>query len=173
MKYRQLALALFLSLFCVHIALADAVIAAAQQELKKQGFYTGTVDGQMGSQTGAAIRRFQIAQDLKVTGQLNQPTLDRLNIHAKPAATPVPEYVAIADIFKGGPYISVGPEMQIAAIRQAQKNLKLLGYYSGPINGSPTDSLVQAIKAWQKSARFRQSGRFDEDTLKGLDLMPN
>lgn len=174
MKYRYLALALLLSLFCVQIASADAVIAAAQQQLKQQGFYAGTVDGQMGSQTAAAIRRFQLAQDLKVTGQLNQPTLDRLGIKATTHATqPVPEYVAIADIFKGGPYISIGAEAQIATIRQAQKNLKLLGYYGGPINGSPSASLVQAIKAWQKSAGFRQTGRFDENTLKGLDLMPN
>ena len=85
----------------------------------------------------------------------------------------MPEYVALADIFKGGPFISAGPQMQIAAIEQAQKNLRLLGYYGGPVNGKPSDALVRALKAWQSSAGFRQTGRFDENTLKGLDLMAN
>lgn len=164
------------------LAPADQTISVVQQKLKRLGYYDGTVDGQMGSQTSAAIRRYQLAENLKVTGELNTQTANSLGLttspapqpgKVRPAPTPVPEYVAIADIFKGGPFISVGPQMQIAAIQQAQKNLKLLGYYNGPVNGKPSDSLVRALKVWQQSAGFRQTGRFDENTLKGLDLMPN
>ncbi len=159
-------------------ALADPTITSAQQKLKRLGFYQGSIDGTYGSQTAAAIRRYQLAEDLRVTGELNTQTLNSLGI--KPPAQsrknqlpPVPQYVALADLFKGGPFISVGPEMQVATIRQAQKNLKLLGYYQGPINGNPSSALIAALKAWQKSAGFRQSGRFDENTLKGLDIMRN
>lgn len=159
---------------------ADQVITATQQKLKRLGYYDGVVDGQMGSQTSAAIRRYQLAENLKVTGELNAQTANSLglvstapSVNNRPAPAPVPEYVAIADIFKGGPFISVGPQMQIAAIQQAQKNLRLLGYYNGPVDGKPSDSLVRALKAWQHSAGFRQTGRFDENTLKGLDLMAN
>lgn len=148
---------------------ADETVLAVQKKLAQLGFYKGTADGQMGSQTSAAIRRYQIAENLKVTGELNRQTLEQLRIKGDVS---VPAYVAIADIFKGGPYISVGPEMQVAVIRQAQKNLKLLGYYNGPEDGVPNSGLVSAIKVWQKSAGFRQTGRFDENTLKGLDLMP-
>ncbi len=162
------------------LASADQVITATQQKLKRLGYYDGVVDGQMGSQTSAAIRRYQLAENLKVTGELNTQTAKSLGLTSpapvannRPAPTPVPEYVALADIFKGGPFISVGPQMQIAAIEQAQKNLRLLGYYGGPVNGKPSDSLVRALKAWQSSAGFRQTGRFDENTLKGLDLMAN
>jgi peptidoglycan hydrolase-like protein with peptidoglycan-binding domain len=149
---------------------ADDTVLAAQQKLAKLGFYSGVADGQPGSRTGAAIRRYQIAENLKVTGELNRQTLDRLGINA---AVQAPAYVALADIFKGGPYISAGPETQVAVIRQAQKNLRLLGYYNGPDDGMPGTGLVSALKVWQKSAGFRPSGRFDENTLKGLDLMPN
>lgn len=149
---------------------ADETVLATQKKLAQLGFYKGTPDGQIGSQTGAAIRRYQIAENLKVTGELNRQTLERLGIAGQ---AQVPAYVAIAEIFKGGPYISVGPEMQVAVVRQAQKNLKLLGYYSGPEDGMPNGGLVSALKVWQKSAGFRQSGRFDENTLKGLDLMPD
>lgn len=166
--FQRFALVLLVSLLPL-VLHADETVLATQKKLMQLGFYKGTADGQMGSQTSAAIRRYQIAQNLKVTGELNHQTLDQLGIKG---STPVPAYVAIADIFKGGPYISVGPEMQVAVIRQAQKNLKLLGYYNGPEDGVPNSALVSALKAWQKSARFRQTGRFDENTLKGLDLMP-
>jgi len=177
MKFLFLTLGSLL-VFAVTV-LADPTISAAQQKLKRLGFYQGTVDGSYGSQTAAAIRRYQLAEDLRVTGELNPQTLSSLGIQASsvkkqsPKATPAPQYVALADLFKGGPFISVGPELQIASIRQAQKNLKLLGYYQGSINGAPSTTLVSALKAWQKSAGFRQSGRFDENTLKGLDIMSN
>jgi len=166
---QRFALILFAALLPL-VLHADETVLATQKKLSQLGFYKGTPDGQMGSQTGAAIRRYQIAENLKVTGELNRQTLDRLGIAGQ---APVPAYVAIADIFKGGPYISVGPEMQVAVVRQAQKNLKLLGYYSGPEDGMPNNGLVSSLKIWQQSAGFRQSGRFDENTLKGLDLMPD
>ncbi|MFZ4774237.1 MAG: peptidoglycan-binding domain-containing protein [Terrimicrobiaceae bacterium] len=165
----RLALVLFVAFLPLALQ-ADETILATQKKLAQLGFYKGTADGEMGSQTSAAIRRYQIAENLKVTGELNRQTLEQLNIKG---SAPMPAYVAIADIFKGGPYISAGPEMQVSVVRQAQKNLKLLGYYTGPEDGMPNGSLVASLKIWQKSAGFRQTGRFDENTLKGLDLMPN
>ena len=159
--FQRLAFALVVALLPVTLH-ADETVLATQKKLAQLGYYKGEADGQTGSQTSAAIRRYQIAQNLKVTGELNRQTLDRLGIKG---STPAPAYVAIADIFKG--------DMQVAVIRQAQKNLKLLRYYSGPEDGMPNAGLVSALKAWQKSAGFRQSGRFDENSLKGLDLMPN
>jgi peptidoglycan hydrolase-like protein with peptidoglycan-binding domain len=160
---------------------ADEIVWSAQRKLKQLGYYDGVVDGQMGSQTAAAIRRYQIAKKLKVTGKMNSQTLRSLGISAPPPPSrvpvrtyaPVPEYVALEDIFKGGPFITVGPEVQIAVIREAQRNLRLLGYYNGPIDGRPSPYLVSSLRAWQASAGFRQTGRFDENTLKGLALMPN
>jgi peptidoglycan hydrolase-like protein with peptidoglycan-binding domain len=173
-----------LLVFASSAALADDAILSAQKKLQKLGYYGGQPDGQYGSQTAAAIRRYQVANNLKVTGDLTPQTLESLGISAParqsapsakpaPSAAPVPQYVAISQIFKGGPYITAPTEVQIATIRRAQKNLKLLGFYAGPIDGQVTTALVASLKAWQKDARFRQTGRFDESTLKGLDLMGN
>ena len=167
--FQRLALALVVALLPVTLR-ADETVLATQKKLAQLGFYKGEADGQTGSQTSAAIRRYQIAQHLKVTGELNRQTLDQLGIKG---LTPAPDYVAIADIFKGGPYVSSGPEKQVAVILQAQKKLKLLKYYNGTEDGLPNPGLVSALKAWQKSAGFRQTGRFDEASLKGLGLMPN
>ena len=67
-----------LAALSVSNAVADDVVFSVQSKLKQLGYYNGVVDGQMGSQTAAAIRRFQIAQRLKVTGELNSQTLRRL-----------------------------------------------------------------------------------------------
>lgn len=177
---RKLLRLFVLMVFASSACLADDAILSAQKKLQRLGYYDGTADGQYGSQTAAAIRRYQVAENLKVTGELTPQTLKSLGIAAPasrsasaPSAPPVPQYVAIADIFKGGPYITAPTDVQIATIRQAQKNLKLLGFYSGPIDGQVNSSLVVSLKAWQQDARFRQTGRFDESTLKGLSLMPN
>ena len=167
--FQRLALFLIVALLPLTIR-ADETVLATQKKLAGLGFYKGVADGQIGSQTSAAIRRYQIAENLKVTGELNHQTLAQLGITG---STPAPAYVAIADVFKGGPYFSAGPEAQMAAIRQAQKKLALLGYYSGPEDGLPNGGLVSALKAWQKSSGIRQTGQFDAGTLKGLDLRPN
>lgn len=202
---RPLVRAVACLIFCATAILrADQETLAVQTQLKAMGYYEGEVDGQTGSQTAAAIRRFQIAQRLKVTGRLDPQTLKRLNAlgapiprpyptprraepprllspadtpkpakPARPAAAPDSQSVLLARVFKGGPFVTLDPEMQIATVRQAQRNLKLLGYYFGPIDGTPEAVFVAALKAWQRSAGFRQTGRFDETTLKGLSLMPN
>jgi peptidoglycan hydrolase-like protein with peptidoglycan-binding domain len=168
---------LFLMLVFASSALvADDAVLTAQQKLKKLGYYNGPTDGSSGSQTAAAIRRYQIAENLQVTGQLNRQTRQHLGIAEKPAspsATPVPAYKSLAAIFQGGPFISASPEVQLATVRQAKKNLQTLGFYAGPITTTVDDRLIAALKAWQKDAGFRASGRFDESTLKGLSLMHN
>ncbi|MGK2938142.1 MAG: transglycosylase family protein [Solirubrobacteraceae bacterium] len=60
--------------------LSGATIAAAQEEL-------GVVaDGVVGPVTRAAIREYQRAQDLKVTGRLDQKTLSALGLRARAVA---------------------------------------------------------------------------------------
>jgi len=65
-------------------ARADDQMRSVQQALKDQGFYYGQVDGEPGPETDAALRRYQIRQGLDVTGKLDQPTLNSLNLAAAP-----------------------------------------------------------------------------------------
>jgi peptidoglycan hydrolase-like protein with peptidoglycan-binding domain len=64
------------------LARADNQTQALQQTLKDKGFYYGTVDGQEGPETDAAIRRYQIRQGLEVTGKADAQTLASLNLGA-------------------------------------------------------------------------------------------
>src|ERR1700677_2064956 len=65
---------------------ADDQTATVQQQLKDQGFYYGQVDGQAGTETTAAIRRYQIRNGLQVDGTLNQETLNSLKATEPSAA---------------------------------------------------------------------------------------
>src|SRR5437763_11181543 len=60
------------------LALADSTVQQAQEELKKQGYYFGQVNGDKDADTIAAIRRFQIRSGLPITGELDEQTLRAL-----------------------------------------------------------------------------------------------
>ena len=55
-------------------------VANVQQNLRRQGYYSGMVDGISGPQTKAAIRNYQTAHDLPVTGLLDSGMLSQLGI---------------------------------------------------------------------------------------------
>jgi hypothetical protein len=59
---------------------ADSPVAAAQEQLARQGYYRGEIDGVFGSETRRAIMRFQSGQGLRVTGSLNTDTLYGLGL---------------------------------------------------------------------------------------------
>jgi peptidoglycan hydrolase-like protein with peptidoglycan-binding domain len=60
---------------------AGELIRAAQLKLAAMGYYKGTIDGAAGSMTAAAVRRFQVAQKLRVTGELTPETVKALGLH--------------------------------------------------------------------------------------------
>lgn len=54
--------------------------AELQLKLAKSGYYRGVIDGQIGPQTRAAIRAYQAAHKLPVTGQADYPLLKSLRL---------------------------------------------------------------------------------------------
>jgi len=165
----------FLLFACLLLAIgtgtlqADPLVSTAQQRLKSLGYYNGKVDGIPGSQTHAAVRRYQEANDLKITGELNQETIRHMGLSGK-TASPMPKYKMLAELFRGGPYLTADPNFQVGVIKQAKKNLKTLGYFRGKIDGEPTTELQASLRAFQRDGGFRQSGRLDKTTLRALNL---
>ena len=76
---KRLLLCLVVTLCGANFAQADQTIRSLQQTLKDQGFYYGTVTGERSAETTAAIRRYQIRNGLKVTGEINEETTRSLN----------------------------------------------------------------------------------------------
>lgn len=55
-------------------------IKQAQAILKQRGFYSGEETGKLDPDTRAGLKKYQAAEQLKVTGTLNKVTLEKMNI---------------------------------------------------------------------------------------------
>jgi peptidoglycan hydrolase-like protein with peptidoglycan-binding domain len=55
-------------------------IKQAQTLLKQRGLYGGEVTGKLDAGTRDALRKYQEAEKIKVTGTLNRNTLEKMNI---------------------------------------------------------------------------------------------
>ncbi len=161
---------LLLLILCAAPLQAEEVVRAAQTKLATLGYYKARVDGSSGSMTSAAIRRFQLAEKLKVTGSLNQQTLDALGVKTPP---PAPEYSKISALFEGGPLSGKDSAAQVEAIRHVQRLLAESGFYAGPHNGLPSATLTSSIREWQIANGLRQTGKLDTRTLEGLGVAGN
>ena len=148
---------------------ADDLLRSVQKKLAALGHYRGKVDGASGSMTNAAIRRFQLEQKLKVTGELNHQTLQKLGLDTESAA---PDYSAIGRFFANGPLARAEANAQVAAIRDIQEKLAAAGFYAGPHNGMPSPSLVAALQEWQVEQGLASTGRIDARTASRLELQP-
>src|SRR5438046_653789 len=64
-----------------NIAPADsATVQAVQTQLAQLGYYNGSIDGVFGPSTRDAVAKFQIANQLNVTGSLSPDTLQSLGL---------------------------------------------------------------------------------------------
>jgi peptidoglycan hydrolase-like protein with peptidoglycan-binding domain len=58
-------------------------VRKAQEQLKKDGDYTGSIDGIYGPETRAAVEKYQQNQNLTVNGKLDNKTCSKLGIQNK------------------------------------------------------------------------------------------
>src|SRR5256886_9667946 len=59
---------------------ADSTVTAVQEQLARQGYYRGEIDGIFGAETRRAVVRYQSDQGLRVTGNLSADTLRALGL---------------------------------------------------------------------------------------------
>ena len=55
-------------------------VQQAQKILKDRGFYAGEQSGKLDADTRAGLKKYQTAENLKVTGTLNKVTLEKMAI---------------------------------------------------------------------------------------------
>lgn len=128
-----------------------------QNRLKKLGYYTGTVDGNYGSGTVNAVKRFQKALGLEQTGVATVALQKKLfSADApvyRPSATATP-----APTPESGEYQQLKEGDKNAAVKRLQQRLKELGYYTGSITGGFGAKTTDAVKRFQKAIDHKQTG---------------
>ncbi|MEI8233862.1 MAG: peptidoglycan-binding domain-containing protein [Verrucomicrobiota bacterium] len=174
------------------LALADDALRGAQVTLRNAGYYNGPVDGELNADTKAALRRYQIRNQLEPSGELTAETAAALAKESGQAAAPAPEAPpapvppapaattplpppvdpGYAALFDRTPYQNAAQELQCRTARQAQIQLGQRGFYRGEPDGQPNHALQKALLRFQDERRLPPTGRLDIDTLAELHLLP-
>src|SRR5439155_1610287 len=100
----RIRIAILILLGCAGVIRADQVVAEVQQALKDEGFYYGQINGEKNADTTAAIRRYQIRNGLKITGELDDDTLKALR-----SVSPRPSPPAVANAPATTPVTAASP----------------------------------------------------------------
>jgi peptidoglycan hydrolase-like protein with peptidoglycan-binding domain len=128
------------TLCAISLVRADETIRSLQQSLKTQGFYYGAVTGDKNAETTAAIRRFQIRNGLRVTGEINEETLRSVN----------PSSDAVASVSHSA---SEPAAIQPSSVRPDATTTQ--GQSSPPPSSNQTNRQLETIPSY--SASFYQS----------------
>ena len=140
------------------------LVRDVQRQLKAQGFYPGAIDGNFGSQTATALRAYQRSYRLPETARLDETTLRSL-LPERTGVSPAPEVSrAPAPVVPRTPVDLSNREVR----RQAQRQLKALGFNPGRVDGEFGPQTEAALRAYQHAYRLPETGKFDEVTLRSL-----
>ncbi len=131
------------------LAVAEYTVAL-QQGLASAGHYQGEIDGVYGPETVAAVESLQKQNGLPVTGAVDKAT----------AATLDAELAA-----KGG----VAAQQTAATTAAVQQTLKLAGFWDGPVDGTWTPALTEALKRFQTELGVKPTGSVDTATVQALE----
>lgn len=114
---------IFLSLLALGLATpmtrADEAVRAAQAALQQSGYYSGTVDGELNADTRAALRRYQLRNQLEPSGELTPETAAALQRESGGSAVAQPAPVApppAAPVAPVAPAAPVAPSAPVAPL---------------------------------------------------------
>lgn len=169
-------------------------VRALQKQLKKLGYYTGSVDGDYGSGTVQAVTAFQRNNGLTADGIAGNATLNKLySDDAVPAggssgsnnndgysnSVIIPsggtgsasgnqgQQYSPGDITSTG-YVTLQEGDKSDGVRKLQEALKRQGYYTGKVDGSYGSGTVEAVKAFQRMNNLTVDGIAGPATQRAL-----
>ncbi|WP_457101940.1 peptidoglycan-binding domain-containing protein [Microbacterium sp. P5_E9] len=131
-------------------AAVRAYTTALQTDLATAGRYTDPVDGVYGPATVAAVEGLQEANGLPVTGTVDKAT----------AAALQGELLAL-----GG----AATQEALATTAAVQQTLKLVGFWDGPVDGTWTPELTEALMAFQTELGVEPTGVVDAATIAAFE----
>jgi len=163
---------------------SGAAVTQLQTRLKELGYYTGSIDGQYGSGTVAAVRNFQSANNLTADGVAGNATQVAVyNFYAipasstnavtspaqtsRPTAKPTEKPTATPGITgRTNIYLRLGDTG--SDVKTMQNRLISLGYISGTADGVFGVTTEEAVKAFQKRNSLDNDGVAGPTTLSRL-----
>lgn len=133
-------------------------VTRLQNRLKTLGYYTGTVDGEYGSGTVTAVKRFQKQLGLNATGTATVALQQKLFSTSAPYYEPETATPAPAPDDDEQTYIRLAQGDSGTRVRNLQTRLKELGYYTGSVDGNFGSSTATAVKRFQQAIGVNVTG---------------
>ncbi len=140
-------------------------VRTLQKNLRTLGYYNGSVDGDYGSGTQAAVSAFQSANGLKADGVAGKATLNAIQnvLSGGTSSSGASGSKSDPDVYgltaSSGGYTSLsassGKRDDVTAL---QSVLQSNGYYSGTVDGSYGEGTSDAVKKYQRAAGLRVTG---------------
>lgn len=121
-----------------------AEVKKLQTELKKLGYFSGSVTGFYGSQTQAAVKKFQAKKGISTTGTFGPLTSKAL--------------------YGTGTSSSAQSTAAKETLKKAQTILQKMGLYTGKIDGLYGKLTSAAVKEFQKKYGMNATGVMDKET---------
>ena len=157
---------------------SGAQVASMQARLIELGYLTGRADGSYGGNTEKAVSAFQRAAGLGESGAATVDTLARLYAADAPyAPAPTAEPTQAPIVTEAPAIVTQAPAPQTPAytalkqgdsgeaVKDMQRRLQALGYFTGEIGGNYLTKTTAAVKAFQAALGWPQDGNASEELL--------
>jgi len=125
------------------------IVEGIQRELAVNGFDPGGIDGRFGPKTSDAIRAYQRAAKLPVTGCPSQELLDHVSFH-------------LPKVYSRARPASPTPEVEV------QEGLTMRGFYVGAVDGRIGARTRDAIRQYQREANLPVDGQVTPELAQRL-----
>ena len=141
-----------------------SMISDMQVRLQAAGYLKGGVDGVYGADTTNAVKAFQKAKGIPVSGAIDEMTYSALrNVDSSS-----PSYESSGG--EEGSSASRGASLYIigdsgSEVSSIQRKLKKMGYLDGSVDGIYGGDTASAVKAFQDDEGLSTTGMVDGDTL--------
>lgn len=140
-----------------------------QRALQIKKHYTGTVDGKYGPGTEAAVRSYQRASKLSVTGRADSRTIQSLfGKLSETTAQNDPGMNGISRIGQIQVPNTSRPGNSGSHVKALQQALKIRGYYKAPIDSSYGKQTMEAVARYQKAVGLKSDGVAGFATIRKL-----
>jgi peptidoglycan hydrolase-like protein with peptidoglycan-binding domain len=151
-------------------------IMQGQKFLKDQKLYSGEATGVYNADTRAAIKQYQKANSLALTGNFNQATLEKMNIALNDkqkggsTATQKSATKALTGDSSSGPKRPGPFQATKEQIMELQKVLKDAKLFTGAADGERSDALEAAVTSYQKANGLKATGGINASTLDKMGI---
>lgn len=142
-----------------------SMISDMQVRLQAAGYLKGGIDGVYGEDTTNAVRAFQKAKGIPVSGAIDEMTYSALR-NVDESSAPSASYEESGEgesSSAGGSLYSIGDSG--SDVSSIQRKLKKMGYLDGAVDGIYGGDTASAVKAFQSDEGLSATGMVNGDTL--------